>query len=141
MSSHYDINLDNGLVTIKNSASTPLTEAWQVARQLLDDPRHDSSLPHLVDLRDLVVTHTAAERDTFVKFMLDEFHPGVEASVAILVNDSLDRQALAGLYRIVSNLDKTELFDEYDLAIRWLIRREFAGTDPADGSCEQQANA
>jgi hypothetical protein len=50
----------------------------------------------------------------------------VQASIAVIIDDSLDADTLAGLYHLSCATSITELFDHYDQAIKWLMRREFA---------------
>ena len=121
----YHINADEGLITISGTEDVPLQEAIALGEELLDDRAFESSLPHLVDLRGLVLTRTSAESEDFRDFVLDYYRPIVAASVAVLVDDSLDRGSLAALYHLTCRMDRTELFDDFEQALKWLVKREF----------------
>ncbi|MEM7294076.1 MAG: hypothetical protein AAF420_11885, partial [Pseudomonadota bacterium] len=75
-----------------------------------------------------------AERLKFRNFVIDRYRPALHASLAVVVDDSLSTAALADLYLLVCNLPDTELFDQYDQALKWLMRKEFAGHDALEQS-------
>lgn len=126
MPSGYHINQEEGLVTLTGSTEMKILEACEIGRALLQDPEFDSQLPHLVDLRGLHLQRDARSSAQFRRFVLDTYVPRVHASIAVVVDDSLDQLSLAGLYHICCSMDRTELFDQYDQALKWLMRREFA---------------
>ena len=41
------------------------------------------------------------------------------------VDGSLDQRSLASLYHLSCSRDKTEVFDHYEQALKWLMRAEF----------------
>lgn len=122
----YHINADAGLVTITGSLEVGLPEAIRLGRALIEDQQFDSELPHLVDLRGLVVNRSSAESEKFRDFVLLEYSRQVRSAVAVVVDESLDQTSLAALYHLTSRVVLGELFDDYNLALRWLMRREFA---------------
>ena len=128
MAHAYHINPDEGLITVTAPTGLTLPDALSLGQTLLADPQFDNTLPQLIDLRELAFEpdHDAAKR--MHDFMLNEYRPAVAASMAVVVDDGMDRAALAALYLLVCRLGRTELFDNYELALRWLMRIEFAGT-------------
>ncbi|MEM9620843.1 MAG: hypothetical protein AAF993_04290 [Pseudomonadota bacterium] len=126
MPSGYHINHEQGLVTLTGSNTMQISDACDIGSALLADPEFDSTLPHLVDLRGLELQRDQASSARFRRFVLDTYMPRVKASIAVVVNDSLDQNSLAGLYHICCSMERTELFDQYDQALKWLMRREFA---------------
>ncbi len=122
----YHINHEEGLVTITGSTDVEISEACKLGSQLLDDPSFDADLPQLVDLRGLTLSRNQQTSARFRKFVLETYRPRVSSSIAIVIDDSLDQLSLAGLYHMSCSMDKTELFDQYDQALKWLMRREFA---------------
>jgi hypothetical protein len=122
----YHINHDEGLLTITATTRVAIEEANQLAEEILIDPEFDPSLPQLVDLRGIKLTRSAASTIDFRDFMLQTYRPNIQASMAIVVDDSLDRRTLANLYHLACNMSHTELFDHYEQALKWLMRREFA---------------
>ncbi len=126
MNCGYHINQDDGLVTITGNKNVEIAEAFDLGEALLQDPSFDEQLPHLVDLRGLRLTPNPHSAAAFRTFVLETYRPQVKSSIAIVVDDSLDRLSLAGLYHMSCSMDKTEVFDQYDQALKWLMRREFA---------------
>ncbi len=127
----YHINNDDGLVSITGKTEVDLDDACDLGHTILNDPDFDPTLPQLVDLRGLALTRTNASTKAFEVFVLSRYRPAVQASMAVVVDDSLDQLSLAGLYHLCSNMAKTELFDNYEQAIKWLMRREFKASPTA----------
>lgn len=121
----YHLNLDEGLITVSVTEEVPLEEVATFARQMLADPRYDPLLPQLFDLRGLTVTRTPPASADLRDFVLSEFRPKAHASIAIVVDGSLDQRSLASLYHLSCSRDKTEVFDHYEQALKWLMRAEF----------------
>jgi hypothetical protein len=121
----YDINREDGLVTITGTEAVEIEQACELGRRMLRDAHFDPKLPHLVDLRGLVVDRDASQSRAFKAFVLDEYAPKINASVAVVISETLDDQSCAALYHLTCSMDRTELFDHYDQALKWLMRREF----------------
>ncbi len=122
----YHINVDEELVTITSTQDVELAYAMQFGRSVLDDAKFKSTLPQLIDLRGLVIHGSGEQLSQFQNFVLHEYGRAVESSVAIVVDDSLGRYELAALYRLITQTPKAEMFDNYELALKWLMRTEFA---------------
>lgn len=122
----YHMNLEDGLVTIKGEAQLSLASLVDLGEQVLADPGFDPYLPQLVDLRGMEVARDKAAAEALRHFTLSIYRPRVHSSIAIVVDGSLNEAELAGLYHLSCAMDKTELFDHYDQALKWLMRREFA---------------
>ena len=126
MSVGYHINREDGLVTVTGKDSVCLAQAAELGQELLEDPDFDSALPHLVDVRGAQLDPSEADEKSFTAFALEVFSPRVTGSVAVLVDDDLSGRACADIYHLTCRMNNTELFDHYDHALRWLMRREFA---------------
>ena len=124
----YHLNQDDGLVTITGSGEVSLSEAIGVGRELLADPVFDPDLPHLIDLRGMEVEQTRDDPNDFREFVLQSYRPMVDASIAIVIDHSLDQASVASLFHLSCAMEQTELFDHYDQALKWLMRREFVQT-------------
>ncbi len=124
----YHLNQEDGLVTITGSGEVSLSEAISIGRELLDDPVFDPQLPHLIDLRGVEVEHSHDDSMEFREFVLQAYRPGVDASIAVVIDHSLDQAAVANLFHLSCAMEQTELFDQYDQALKWLMRREFVQT-------------
>ena len=64
-----------------------------------------------------------------LKSAIDNFknRPG---SMAVVIDGDMERELVAGIYWLACAVGGTEVFDDYDHALKWLIRREFANTPP-----------
>ena len=82
----YHLNHDDGLVTITGSDTISLDEAVALGRELLRDPVFDPELPHLVDLRGLEIEPNRKASDSFRDFVLQDYRPNVQASIAVVID-------------------------------------------------------
>ena len=129
----YHINLDEGLVTISGSEDLPLAETIALGREMLADADYDPALPHLIDLRGLNISRSSEDSVAFRDFVLQEYAVSVTGAVAVLVNDSLDDKSIADLFHLSTQLHHIEMFDTYELALKWLMRKEFDATASSAG--------
>ncbi|NKC00585.1 MAG: hypothetical protein GKR90_19125 [Pseudomonadales bacterium] len=126
MPTGFHINQDDGLITVSGSEDVDAIEATSTFRSVLEHPEFDPGLPQLIDLRGLSSNAPAAHDFlTLERFLLSTYRPKIEASIAVLVDDELDRFRMAAIFHLTCQLPRTELFDYFDHAIRWLIRNEF----------------
>ncbi|MEM6999864.1 MAG: hypothetical protein AAF529_03695 [Pseudomonadota bacterium] len=127
MACGYHINQEDGLITVTGNAELELSELATLGRDLLTDQEFCPEYAQLIDLRGIFPKQPdIAHRDTLRNFVVQEFRPSVKASIAVVIDDSLERLELADLYHLIVNLNDTELFDSYEQALKWLVRREFA---------------
>ncbi|NOX50301.1 MAG: hypothetical protein GXP16_07160 [Gammaproteobacteria bacterium] len=121
----FHINKEEGLVTITGNQLVPLYEAVSMGKALMADQNFEPTLPNLVDLRGLEISRSRDETLAFRRFILESYMPLINTSIAIVIDDSLDKSSLAGLYHLSCRMERTELFDHYEQALKWLMRREF----------------
>lgn len=121
----YHLNLDDGLITVSGTEARNFNELLSVAQDLLADPQFDPNLPQLVDLRGMHVRQDEQSSASLRHFTVKSYRPQVHSSVAIVVDDSITGELLASIYHLICTLEQTELFDHYDQALKWLMRREF----------------
>ena len=126
----YHMNPDDGLITVSGNDARTFKELLAVGEALLADPNFDPRLPHLVDLRGMQVKRHHQSSASLRHFAVTSYRPQVRSSVAVVVDDSLASDLIAAIYHLVCTLEQTELFDRYDHAIKWLMRREFAAKTP-----------
>ena len=126
MADSYHINQEAGLITVTVDGDFGLPAAISMGRAILGELHFTPTLPQLFDLRGLKTRRSSAESLNFREFVLHEYFARVRANVAIVVDDSLDTRSLAALYHLISRVDMAEMFDNYDQALRWLMRKEFA---------------
>lgn len=125
MPSGYTISHDQGLIAIHGADLVSIPVAIEIGRSILNDPKFDPQLAQLFDLRGLIIERSRQEAEEFRHFALFEYFPKVRGAVAVVVDDSLARIPLADLYHLTAQVDFVEMFDSYDQALRWLMRRAF----------------
>ncbi len=121
----YHINLEDGLVTLSGAEDVNANQLLAMGEKMLADPEFDPYLPQLIDFRNLQIDPDRDMSNTIRDFCLKTYRPRVFASIAVVINDSLTARALSNIYHLTCAMDKTELFDQYDQALKWLMRREF----------------
>ena len=122
----YHMNPEDGLITINGRDARNFSDLLCVGKALLADPEFDPNLPHLLDLRGMQVKRDTQSSASLRHFAIKSYRPQVYSSVAVVVDDFLANDLLAAVYHLVCALDQTELFDQYDQAMKWLMRQEFA---------------
>ena len=130
MSTSYDINEELGLVTVKITDEVDLLDLCAIGSSLLDDPALNAELPHLVDARGIRPICNRPLTTLLKRFLTTEYAPSIKGSIAIVIDDSLDNKACATLFHISCQMQNTELFDRYEQALKWLMKREFAAHPP-----------
>ncbi|MCB1685154.1 MAG: hypothetical protein R3E82_19230 [Pseudomonadales bacterium] len=131
MPADYHISADDGLITVQIDSDVDLAHLYEVAKQLLEDPDYDARLPLLLDLRNMRLNIVESARGPFNQFIIGNFGRNREASIAVVIDTELDEKCCADIYWLACAVGSAELFEEYDLALKWLIKREFA--EPAAG--------
>lgn len=141
MALDYQINSDEGLINLRGQHHITLEELFSCAHEMLDDARFEAHLPQLIDLReaDFPATskrpsHGECDNTAITRSFVRRFNESVNSSVAIVINSGLPQLDVAALYRVSCMIDRAEMFDDYDQALRWLIRRAFAGVEPPPGA-------
>ena len=116
---------EEGLATIKADGAVSWDDLQQALRELMADSGFNPSLPHLIDLRAATLHLVDDEMDGFGMFFTGDFGAAVGGSIAMVISDQLSTADCANLYRVLCDLANAELFDDYDLAMRWVMKREF----------------
>jgi len=122
----YHINPDAGLVTITGSDDTTAKQFLELGERLLADPKFDAKLAQLMDLRGLTMAFQKDDNERMHDFSVNIYSPQVEANIAIIMDGDQDSKSIASMFRLACAMHKTELFDNYNQALKWLMRREFA---------------
>ena len=125
----YHIATDDGLISIQVGSDIDLAEFYDLTKALLASPDYDAELPMVADLRGMQLNWNRRAAKPFSKYVIDRFRnrPG---SMAVVIDPDLDSQLTAGIYWLVCAVGGTEVFDDYDHAMKWLIRKEFANVTP-----------
>lgn len=131
MPADYHINEDDGLITIEVAGTVNLADIYATAQLILADPQYDPSLPQIVDLRGMLLDLKASSVAPFTRFMVARYAPQTQACVAVVIDPELVADICARVYWISCALGNSEVFDNYELALRWLMKQEFAATAKA----------
>lgn len=129
----FHIADEEGLISIQVSHATDLANLHDLAKDLLDSDGYDPELPLLVDLRGMRLELVKDAVDRFSQFIVSSFR-GRQGSIAVVIDCDMSRKLAAAVYWLACAIGQTEVFDDYDHALKWLIRREFVNADDAGAS-------
>lgn len=129
MSPGFHIASDDGLISIQVRSDIDLAELYELCKSVLTSDDYDPQLPLITDLRGMRLDWRQDANAPFTRFMVENFRerPG---SMAVVIDNEMSRDLVAGIYWLACAIGGTEVFDDYDHAIKWLIRREFVNTLP-----------
>ena len=127
MSPAYHIATDDGLITLQAGGELDLIEIRRLVESVLAAEDYDPELPLLIDLRDLRVSLEPEPTGEVSAYIIEHFR-GRRGSMAVVVDGEMNRKLTAAIYWLACAVGNAEVFDDYDQALKWLIRREFAGT-------------
>lgn len=124
----FHIATDDGLISVQVRDEIDLVDLYELAKDVLDDDAYDPALPLVVDLRGMRLT---LERDAlmpFSRFIMGSFK-GRGGSMAVVIDGDMSRKLSAAVYWLACGVGGTEVFDDYDHAMKWLMRKEFVGIE------------
>ncbi len=129
MAPAYHIASDDGLISIQVGSEIDLADLYELGKSVLSSAEYDSELPLIMDLRGMRLDWRQDATEPFVRFAIGNFRnrPG---SMAVVIDAEMSRDLVAGIYWLACAVGGTEVFDDYDHTLKWLIRREFASTPP-----------
>lgn len=139
MAIDYHINAEDGLISMRADAELTLAELHGCGEQLMADQAFDATLPHLIDLREANIQALCANEQTLARTFVQRYNSTVHSSIAVLVDGiaTAEGNLLADVYRLTCSLERAELFDSYEHALRWLVHKAIAptgGTEAPDGA-------
>ena len=134
MPASYHINENDGLITLTVTGRVNIADVHAAAGALIGDPEYDPSLPQLMDLRGMELDPPNEEsQKPFSRFVLRSYAPSSRACIAMVIDPELDAQTCAGAYWVSCAVGNSELFDNYELALKWLVKKEFSAAAQASG--------
>ena len=125
MSSDYHIATDDGLITVQVHSRIMMSDLYELAEAILSASDYDPDLPLLADLRDMRLDLGEEATEPFCRFIIERFN-GRAGTIAVVIDGEMSSELSAGIYWLACAVEGTEVFDDYDHALRWLIRKEFA---------------
>ena len=136
MPAQYHINHEDEFIAIRLEGEVDLVDVYELCQALLADPDFEPHLPQLADVRAVQLKLTPGALKPFLNYVTSKYRPHVSAPIAVVLDGSMDDDFCAGVFRFVCNLSDTEVFDDYALAIKWLLRSGW--TKPAGALSEPQ---
>ena len=128
MAPGFHIATDDGLISVQVGDQIDLVDLYELAKDVLDDDAYDPALPLLADLRGMRLTLEQNALKPFSRFVLGRFK-GRRGSMAVVIDGDMSRQLSAAVYWLACAVGGTEVFDDYDHAMKWLMRKEFVGAE------------
>lgn len=125
----YHIANDDGLISIQVSDEIDLVALYELAKDILGSDDYATDLPFLIDLRGMRLEIRPEAAEPFSAFIIDRFR-NRSGSMAVVIDGEMSGTLSAAVYWLACAVGGTEVFDDYDHAIKWLIRREFAHVAP-----------
>ncbi len=122
MTAKYHINDDDHLISLYFDGEVTLADVIELGEELLKDINFQPAWPQLIDLRDSSITPSKGISASLVDYINNSYHPNVDGSIAVVVNESISPDDCAAAYKLVCPLEGAEIFDDYAHAIRWLLR-------------------
>ena len=136
MTNQYHINHEDEFVSVHIDGAVDLVEVFELCQTILADEHLDPTWPHLIDLRGMTPDVKAKALKPFIDFLIGSYRPGIKAPMAVVCDDRGDGELTAAVFRLTCAMGDTELFDDYRLALKWLLREashEAAG-QPSTGT-------
>jgi hypothetical protein len=136
----YHINHEDEFIAIQLEGDVDLVDVYELCQTLLNDADFKPQLPQLADVRNVKLKLTPGAIRPFLSYVTTKYRPHVSARIAVVLDGSMDDEFCAGVFRFVCNLPETEVFDDYALAIKWLLRSSWkqpALSEPQNSSRNQ----
>ncbi len=125
----YHIANDDGLISIQVGDEIDLAELFELTKSILTSTDYATDLPLVVDLRGMRLELNSDAAKPVSNFVIDNFR-NRGGSIAAVIDPDMGRDLSAAIYWLACAVGGTEVFDDYDHALKWLIRREFAHSPP-----------
>lgn len=131
MAAKYHINAEDEFISFAFADEVNLVELYELLQALLKDPEFEPSWPQLIDLRNIEFDLKSDALKPFLRFVATMYRPRVDGVIAVVLDDAMSAEVYAGIYRLACSLTDTEVFDDYALAIKWLLQQGLDGSPGA----------
>ena len=128
MTTAYHVNTEDELLSVKVEGPVDLVEMYELAQTILADPIFDHQWPQLVDIRGMQLRIREGALKPFTAYVVGHYRPATDGAMAVVIDGALDQDQVAGIFRLVCAMPNTEMFDDYALAIKWLLAKAWNGT-------------
>lgn len=125
MAATYHINSEDEFIAFSFADEVDLVDLYELLQALLKDAEFEPSWPQLIDLRNIELDLKPGALKPFVRFLAGTYRPQVDGALAVVLDDAMSADFCAGVYRLTCSLTDTEVFDDYALAIKWLLQQSW----------------
>lgn len=136
MPAQYHINREDEFIALRFEGEVDLVDVYELCQALIADPDFDPKLPQLADVREIELKLSPGAMRPFLNYVTTKYRPCVAARIAVVLDGSMDDAFCAGVFQFVCTLSDTEVFDDYALAIKWLLRDNWSRRDRHDTSAQ-----
>ena len=123
MSLEYHIDADESLITVKVKDGLRPGDMELMAAQLFDDPRFVPDMAQLLDFRHANIELPDTHAKLLTRYLLKKYNPAIDGNIAVVVDPDLPPTDTALMFRITCTLERAELFEDFDMAVKWLARK------------------
>jgi len=129
MPAQIHINEDSQFTSVHIDGAVSVDDLQNFLDAVLEDVAFEVNWPQLVDLRGASIQSDGFSLQVLLNSIYTRYRPNIKASMAIILDGSIDGELFANVYRFVCNIPNTELFDDYAQALKWLMSQ--SGNTPA----------
>ena len=126
MAARYHINAEDEFVALQFDGDVDLVEVYELCEAVLKDPDFNPQWPQLADVRNIRLKLSADAMRPFLRYATLKYRPRISAPIAVVLDGAMDDAFCAGIFRFVCRLPDTEVFDDYALALKWLLKNGWA---------------
>ena len=123
MTAEYHVNAEDEFLAVRLQGAVDLVEVYELARAILSDGAFDRAWPQLVDARGAAVQIRSGAMRPFAHYVVRQYRPQASGPMAVVIDGDVDGELTAAIFRLVCAMPDTEVFDDYALAIKWLLKR------------------
>lgn len=119
----YHIDLDEYLVTVSAHESLQPGDMESLADSLIADPLFAADMAQLLDLRQAAINIHDEHARLLARYLLKNYNPAIRGNIAVVIDPNLTPADTARMFRVTCALERAELFEDFDMAVKWLVRK------------------
>ncbi len=123
MSLEYHIDADESLITVRVKDGLRPGDMESLAAQLFDDPLFAADMAQLLDLRQAKIELLDDHAKLLTRYLLNKYNPAIDGNIAVVIDPDLTPADTALMFRITCALERAELFEDFEMAVKWLARK------------------
>jgi hypothetical protein len=132
----YHIDQNEGLITLRAQGELTLRALINLGRAMIADHSYAAEFPQLLDFRGMRVVPTlpqgavgpvapTSDLDLLKQFVFGPYRDHTAGNIAVVIDQHLESEHCADIYLLTCAIAGAELFADYELALKWLMRQEF----------------